>query len=83
VKQKITVKHVALIITLLLVGCNFSPFEKDDNLLASYKLADGKIIAVRSIGYGATTKDITIIGIKDAPEGKLDTLKKIEGNFFL
>jgi len=80
-KQEIVVKYVAVIIALLLASCNFNLFEKGDNLLASCELADGKIIEVHSIGYGATTKDMAIIGIKDVPEGKLDTLKRIEDNF--
>jgi len=80
-KQEIAVKCVAVVITLLLASCNFNLFEKGDNLLASCKLSDGKIIEVHSIGYGATTKDMTIIGIKEAPGGELDTLKKIESNF--
>jgi hypothetical protein len=80
-KQEITVKYVAVAIALLLVGCNFNLFEKSDNILANYKLADGKIIEVHSVGYSATTKDITIIGIKDAAGEKLDTLKRIEDNF--
>lgn len=80
-KQEIVVKYVAVVSTLLVAGCNFNLFEKSDNLLASYKLAEGKIIEVHSIGYSATTNDITIIGIKEATVGKLDTLKRIEYNF--
>jgi len=74
-------KYAISITALLLAGCNFSLFDKSDNILTSYKLGKSKIIEVHSIGYGATTKDLTIVGIKDGPRERLDTLKKIEGNF--
>lgn len=79
--QRIIVKYALSISALFLAACNLSLFDKSDNILASYRVGRRNIIEVHSVSYGATTKGITIIGLKDGLREKLDTLKRIDDNF--
>ena len=54
-------------------------FEKEEKLMAEYKLKDGNVIELRYVGYGATTPNIIQVNKKNPNEDTSVLIEKIEG----